>query len=345
MAADMQDIARAGQMMPRRLMRESNSSKVHEIVHRSVVQDTHSFTSLRWQAKVPISDRVRMTMNLISNMTLATTEVNTILAAEHSSRLERHLFHVSPTKEAYNQSIASRIMEFYKKPQLVKDGIDSDSLLGFSDYDEDDVVPRDSPLMTPLRPRLEPFPSPPPDISPSAVRPTSGDSILVDYLDNGRNPEIARVAARQVLPLDEDSAGGKSSLDGPPEEVTMTSPTPQNVTVDTLRVLAPYPGHKYKLHLPSTRPTRNSNLNGNYTKSSLRTSQVGNRKTIKQRPHAMLSTTSKFTENIPELVETSKKNISQHRMYTISDDYTDSERVRKNRLCSLSSQNAGRRRV
>ncbi|KAI1063078.1 hypothetical protein NW752_004744 [Fusarium irregulare] len=97
--------------------------------------------------------------------------------------------------------------------------------LGFivDTYDPDDVVPRGSPLMTPLRPKLEPSPSPPPDIpatqvslSPSCiggrdksnrhkVRPTSGDAVLVAYLDNGRDPEIARAAGRESLPCDEES--------------------------------------------------------------------------------------------------------------------------------------------
>ncbi|KAJ4138431.1 hypothetical protein NW768_002263 [Fusarium equiseti] len=37
------------------------------------------------------------------------------------------------------------------------------------------------------------------------LRPTSGDSVLVAYLDNGRDPEIARAAGRESLPVDEDS--------------------------------------------------------------------------------------------------------------------------------------------
>ncbi|KAH6972269.1 hypothetical protein BKA56DRAFT_620836 [Ilyonectria sp. MPI-CAGE-AT-0026] len=286
------------------------------------------------------------------------------MAADYSSQVERHLFQVSTTKEAYNQSIANRITGFYKKPQLAKDGINIDSQLSSINnetYDPDEVIPLDSLPMTPFRPRLEPSPSPPIDISLSAkVHRSSGDSILVDYLDNGRDPEIARVAARQVLPLDEDSSGGKSSLDRLPEEVARTIPAPQNIAVDTMRPWGALPADIYQsrlerqlrslnfdfsLALDSTRPTGNSGLDGNHTKSSLRTLQVGKSKTIIQRPHAMLSTSSKFTEHMPELMEASKKNISQHRMYTISDDYTDSGRVRKNRLCSLSSQNAGRRRI
>ncbi|KAH8686649.1 hypothetical protein BGZ61DRAFT_533351 [Ilyonectria robusta] len=136
----------------------------------------------------------------------------------------------------------------------------SHSQLGFvvaDTYDPDEVVPRDSPLMTPLRPRLAPSPSPPPDIPPAQVspaflddrdksnrhkvRPNSGDAILVAYLDNGRDPEIARVAARQVLPCDEDSPDDESSLDGPTDEVVMTVPSLQHLAADALQAFATGP--------------------------------------------------------------------------------------------------------
>ncbi|RCI13705.1 hypothetical protein L249_7896 [Ophiocordyceps polyrhachis-furcata BCC 54312] len=72
-------------------------------------------------------------------------------------------------------------------------------------FDPDEVVPRHSPLMQALRPKLELSPSPPPDIPAAQIRPTSGDAVLVSYLDNGRRPEIARAAGAQSLPgVDED---------------------------------------------------------------------------------------------------------------------------------------------
>ncbi|KPM46201.1 hypothetical protein AK830_g290 [Neonectria ditissima] len=123
-------------------------------------------------------------------------------------------------------------------------------------YDPDEVVPRDSPLMTPLRPRLAPTPSPPPDIPPAQVslspaslddrdksnrhkvRPNSGDAILVAYLDNGRDPEIARVAGRQLLAGEEDSPDHESSPDGPTDEVVLTVPSLQHLAADALQVAA-----------------------------------------------------------------------------------------------------------
>ncbi|GAB0139202.1 hypothetical protein EsDP_00007415 [Epichloe bromicola] len=94
-------------------------------------------------------------------------------------------------------------------------------------YDPDEVVPRGSPLMKALHPRLELSPSPPPDI-PSAqvslipspiddsqwsnrpkIRPSSGDAVLVAYLGNGRRPEIAQAAGYRALPgVDEEEYEG-----------------------------------------------------------------------------------------------------------------------------------------
>ena len=128
--------------------------------------------------------------------------------------------------------------------------------LGFivDTYDPDDVVPRGSPLMTPLRPKLEPSPSPPPDIpatqvslSPSCiggrdksnrhkVRPTSGDAVLVAYLDNGRDPEIARAAGRESLPCDEESP----DEDAPDRRVNgdlISGPLLRHLAADALQAL------------------------------------------------------------------------------------------------------------
>ncbi|TWU74753.1 hypothetical protein ED733_005765 [Metarhizium rileyi] len=85
-------------------------------------------------------------------------------------------------------------------------------------FDPDEVIPRDSPLMKALHPKLELSPSPPPDIPAAQVslepppidgfprsnrpkiRPRSGDAVLVALLDNGRRPEIARAAGYRALP-------------------------------------------------------------------------------------------------------------------------------------------------
>ncbi|KJZ75994.1 hypothetical protein HIM_04450 [Hirsutella minnesotensis 3608] len=148
------------------------------------------------------------------------------------------------------------------------------SPLAADTFDPDEVVPRDSPLMQALRPKLELSPSPSPDISPtqvslsppstdgylssnpSKIRPSSGDAVLVSYLDNGRRPEIARAAGAQALPGDDEGshlhdhdppAGSYSVKLGAalskthnhaPNHVTMTTPVLQNLAADALQAVS-----------------------------------------------------------------------------------------------------------
>lgn len=133
-------------------------------------------------------------------------------------------------------------------------------------YDPDEVGPRGSPLMTALRPKLEPSPSPPPDIptaqvsfSPASangrdkanrlkVRPTSGDAVLVAYLDNNRNPDIARKAGCEGLGFvhdespDDEASPGKSASD--PQ---MTEPALQHLAQGALEAAFA----RGSTHLPS----------------------------------------------------------------------------------------------
>lgn len=85
-----------------------------------------------------------------------------------------------------------------------------------SDPSDPNAIFCNSPPMRAYRPRLEPSPSPPPDIplprvsSPPAsgrktsnkkrkVPPSQGDAVLVHYLDGGRRPELAIFAGEQPL--------------------------------------------------------------------------------------------------------------------------------------------------
>lgn len=101
---------------------------------------------------------------------------------------------------------------------------------------ERDALVCDSPKMEPRRPNLEPSPSPPPyDIPRSQVSPPSspqnqtgrplarqksgpvpaqGDAVLISFLDNGRRPDLARLAATEGLPSDDED-------DEPPKGVAV----------------------------------------------------------------------------------------------------------------------------
>ncbi|KAJ4316813.1 hypothetical protein N0V84_007681 [Fusarium piperis] len=127
-------------------------------------------------------------------------------------------------------------------------------------YDPDEVVPRGSPLMAPLRPKLEPSPSPPPDIPPAQVslsptfidgrdksnrhkvRPTSGDAVLVAYLGNGRDPDVARLAGSEGLAApDEESFEEESRQERPVDNSTMNRPSLRHLAADALQAASLVP--------------------------------------------------------------------------------------------------------
>ena len=78
-------------------------------------------------------------------------------------------------------------------------------------YDPDDVGPQDSPLLKPLKPKLQPTPSPPPDGSESDDAkpvPSQGDAVLISLLGGGKALEVARTAATELLASDDEMSDG-----------------------------------------------------------------------------------------------------------------------------------------
>jgi hypothetical protein len=63
MAANMQHMAGAGQMMQQQ-MRKGSHPQLQQIVYQNLVQHTQPFTSLCWQSNVTVLDRLGKTMNL-----------------------------------------------------------------------------------------------------------------------------------------------------------------------------------------------------------------------------------------------------------------------------------------
>ncbi|OHW96380.1 C2H2 type zinc finger domain-containing protein [Colletotrichum incanum] len=94
-------------------------------------------------------------------------------------------------------------------------------------YDPDDVLPHDSPQMQAHRPRLEPSPSPPPELGPGSkslhghrrVEPIQGDAVLVAHLGNGRLPDVAHTAALEPLASDNGSEDDSSSPTSPDRDM------------------------------------------------------------------------------------------------------------------------------
>jgi hypothetical protein len=73
-------------------------------------------------------------------------------------------------------------------------------------YDPDEVGLHDSPRLKALKPKLQPTPSPPPDICEDGdgkAVPSQGDAVLISLLGNGKASEIARTAATELLAIDD----------------------------------------------------------------------------------------------------------------------------------------------
>jgi hypothetical protein len=78
-------------------------------------------------------------------------------------------------------------------------------------YDPDDVGPQDSPLLQPLKPKLQPTPSPPPEGPESDDAkpvPSQGDAVLIGLLGGGKALEVARTAATELLASDDEMSDG-----------------------------------------------------------------------------------------------------------------------------------------
>lgn len=92
-------------------------------------------------------------------------------------------------------------------------------------YDPDDVGLQNSPLLKPMKPRLEPSPSPPPSVplppvSPDSspepddrkvssrpkYRPSPGDAVLVSFMADGKHLDVARDAGDKPLASDPEEA-------------------------------------------------------------------------------------------------------------------------------------------
>ena len=86
-------------------------------------------------------------------------------------------------------------------------------------YDPDEVVPSNSPLLQPRHISLHVSPSPPPQVplsqvsplsSPGGIKsngrrkikPSQGDGVLIQFMGDGKNPQLAAAAATEALPSD-----------------------------------------------------------------------------------------------------------------------------------------------
>ncbi|KAG6030339.1 hypothetical protein E4U41_000122 [Claviceps citrina] len=64
MAANMQQMAGVGQMVPQQLRRTQTPLPLQQIVYQNIVANSQPANSLTWQASVNVNDRMGKTMDL-----------------------------------------------------------------------------------------------------------------------------------------------------------------------------------------------------------------------------------------------------------------------------------------
>lgn len=120
-------------------------------------------------------------------------------------------------------------------------------------FDPDDVGPRDSPILKPMRIKL--IPSPPPEVKPpppisfdsgpggrkGGKRPNhracQADAVLVGLMGGGKRPDIARNAGDEALPSDEDE-DDESPVRGTAVEIPARTLSPAPTDFDITRMAA-----------------------------------------------------------------------------------------------------------
>ncbi|KAG6034421.1 hypothetical protein E4U40_003895 [Claviceps sp. LM458 group G5] len=112
---DVQQTAESGQMAPQQPQRPPAAIPLHQMVYQAIINDSQ--TTMAWQLGTSANERMGLTMDLISNIALAVEDIGHVRAAELGCNFEREMFHKSLSKEAYEQAMASKTVEFGKRRQ------------------------------------------------------------------------------------------------------------------------------------------------------------------------------------------------------------------------------------
>ncbi|KAG6150313.1 hypothetical protein E4U37_006278 [Claviceps purpurea] len=118
MVENMQQTAGSGQVASQQPQRSSATVPLHLRVYQYILDDSYTTpNSMAWQLGTNFTERMGQTMDLISNIALAVHDIGHVRAAELGCNFEQEMFHKSPSKEAYHQAMANKILDFYKKKQ------------------------------------------------------------------------------------------------------------------------------------------------------------------------------------------------------------------------------------
>jgi hypothetical protein len=137
-------------------------------------------------------------------------------------------------------------------------------------YDPDDVGLRDSPLLKPHNPKLQPTPSPPPeDLESEYARPvpSQGDAVLIGLLGGGKALEVARRAGTENLATDDEvntTHGRSDDLEYPAADALndfhAAAPNGQTGSLLVRATIAGRPNKLPPIQEPSTKSEKASNL-------------------------------------------------------------------------------------
>ncbi|EHK15591.1 uncharacterized protein TRIVIDRAFT_196418 [Trichoderma virens Gv29-8] len=112
----MQHMAGGGPMIPQQ-MRKPTPGQLQQIVYQNIQQNTPPMNGMTWQSNFSANERMGKALDLISNISLAMGGLDYNQATNFGCQFEREVFHKSPTKEAYDQAMQNKTMDFFKKRQ------------------------------------------------------------------------------------------------------------------------------------------------------------------------------------------------------------------------------------
>ncbi|KAG6102065.1 hypothetical protein E4U14_006730 [Claviceps sp. LM454 group G7] len=126
MVSNTQKKTGSGQMASQQPQRSSATVPLHLRVYQKILDDSQTTpNSMAWQLGTNFTERMGQTMNLISSMAMAMHGIDHAGAAEFGCSFEREVFHRAPSKEVYDQAMANKTLEFYKKRQETELNIQS----------------------------------------------------------------------------------------------------------------------------------------------------------------------------------------------------------------------------
>lgn len=104
-------------MIPQQMRKPPPANQLQQIVYQNIQQNTAPMNGMSWQSSFPVNERMGKALDLITNIALSMGGFDYSRATEFGCQYEREAFHKSITKEAYEQAMASKILDFFKRRQ------------------------------------------------------------------------------------------------------------------------------------------------------------------------------------------------------------------------------------